>query len=57
MDKEEVKGEFHRIKMDSNALAITQLMYADDLLVMSQVSEKDAKSFKRNIKRYYSWSG
>lgn len=45
--REEDVGVFHGIKVDRFAPAISHLLYADDLLVMSQVRMKEAESFKR----------
>lgn len=57
MSKEEENGSLHGIKVDRNASAITHLMYADDLLIMSRVDKKEAEAFQKCFERYCGWSG
>lgn len=41
LGSEEGAGQFHGIKMDRNAPAISHLLYADDLLVMTKADKSE----------------
>lgn len=53
--KEEVAGNLYGIKVDRNDPAITHLMYADDLLVMSRAKLKDVEVFQKCFETYCGW--
>lgn len=55
--KEELDGNLHGIKVARNSPTISNLMYADDLLVMSRVGQSEAKAFQKCFEVYCGWSG
>lgn len=55
--KEELDGNLHGIKVARNSPTISNLMYADDLLVMSRVGQSEAKAFHKCFEVYCGWSG
>lgn len=57
LHREELNQNFHGIKMDKSGPAVSHLLYADDLLVMSRVAKKETETFRRCFDIYCSWSG
>lgn len=55
--KEEVVGNLHGIKVVRNAPAITHLMNADNLLVMSRARLIEVEVYQKCFDTYCSWSG
>lgn len=54
---EEAKGGLHGIKVSRIALALTHLMYANDLLVMCRANKDEAAAIKKCFNKYCAWSG
>lgn len=51
--REKAEGNLHGIKISRNALAISHLMYADDLLVMCRENEQEARVVNNCMERYF----
>lgn len=54
--KKEKAGLMHGIKVHMNA-AISHLMYANDLLIMSRAKLEEVDGFLSCLRKYYGWSG
>lgn len=51
------KGKIKGFKVSRNAKPITHLMFADDIMLVGQASEKEAVNFLKCIRKYCKWSG
>lgn len=56
LEKKEVSGNLHGIKVSRNAPSITHLMYADDLVVCYRADGKEARTFLDCFQKYCNWS-
>lgn len=53
---EEDKCGIHEIKVSRNALAISHIMYADDLLIMCRANKEEAMAVNNCFEKYCEWS-
>lgn len=53
----ESKGTMHVIKVSRSVPAISHLMYADDLLVLTRMDRQNTLSFKTYFDKSCKWSG
>lgn len=55
--KAEFSGEIYKVKVVRNALPITHLLFADDLIIFSRVNRREANVINQILAKYSRWSG
>lgn len=56
-NREEAQNNLHGIKISRGALALSHLMYADDLLLMSKANKREAQTINKCLDLFCEWSG
>ena len=57
ISREVDRGQLTAIKVSSNALPISKLCYADDVILFSKDKISELSSLKICLEKYCSWSG
>ena len=52
-----VSGVIHRVKMNTNGLAFTHVMYADDLMLFAKAITCEVQVLDECLEKYCEWSG
>ncbi|XP_030478283.1 uncharacterized protein LOC115695353 [Cannabis sativa] len=57
LDRAQVNGDIHGIKISRNALAVSHLMFADDTLLFTRANTVEAGNIGMCLKKFEDWSG
>lgn len=55
--REEQRGNLQGIKVGCDALSISHLLFADDLLLFTKATDREAMKLDECLAKYMAWSG